>query len=138
MSGRHWLISSFIVVILGLQASTFVTGTKIWPFMAYAMYADAKDSVTLFQVEAQLADGRSVPVDQAMIGVKYFAWRDHYLYAFGRGQFDRVPEAVQRIEARTGQRVRRLDLHCVDHRIVAGAVRTEDKTVTLFAESSGP
>ena len=58
MSRQHGIISIVIVLVLGAQASTFVTGTKVWPFMAYAMYADAKQSVTRFSVEATLANGR--------------------------------------------------------------------------------
>ena len=138
MSIRHWLISALIVAVLGMQASTFVTGTKIWPFMAYAMYADAKRSVTRFEVIAELDNGTTVPVDEQMMGIRYFAWRDHYVYAFQRGGRDPVPRVVRRVEAHTGLKLRRLQMHTVDHQIVDGAIVAESRTLTLFPDGALP
>jgi len=34
-------ISTVIVVVITMQASTFLIGTKVWPFMAYCMYSNS-------------------------------------------------------------------------------------------------
>lgn len=39
--GSHPVISTFILIIMALQAGTFVYGSKLWPFLVYSMYRDS-------------------------------------------------------------------------------------------------
>ncbi|UCF32886.1 MAG: hypothetical protein JSV78_11195 [Phycisphaerales bacterium] len=100
MRPRHILISLLILLLVGLQASTFVTGTKVWPFMAYCMYSHcygAQDiqagKSTLYAVSAF---GEAFEVNEKTVGLAFHAWKERFYQPLKR----REPRAAQRLAER--------------------------------------
>ncbi len=110
-----------VVVCLGMQASTFVTGTKVWPFMAYCMYAYSwGEPVTSRQrkVVAVFDDGSTQTVNPKTIGVNSFIWERHYIREMTSGEPGAVRKTADRIERFTDLKVVRIELHTDVHQII--------------------
>jgi len=86
---QHRVISLLILVVVGLQASTFVTGTKIWPFMAYCMYSDSRGpgpiAAARYRTIAKTASGKELDVNAELTGLLFFALKEHYLTPIRHG-----------------------------------------------------
>ena len=102
--------SVVIIIVLGMQASTFVTGTKVWPFMAYAMYAvPRKPMARQWWVKAEMADGREMKVSPETMGVRFFAWDARYVKPLKRKKRpEGVPAVFDRVAEIAGERPVRL------------------------------
>lgn len=117
----HRWLSLVIIACLAMQLSTFVTGSKIWPFMAYCMYAYARTApprTTVVTASAVLADGGEVELSPEKVGLSFFAWNDHFLKPLGtRDDQSMVPEMLERAEHRLGKPVEAIALNVVIYRI---------------------
>ena len=74
MNSKRLIISIFIVLIIGMQVSTFITGTKVWPFMAYCMYAKVFYPPLLtrkHELTGITAEGEQVAIDHEAVGLDY-------------------------------------------------------------------
>ena len=106
--------------------------------MAYAMYADAKGSASIHTVEAELVSGEVVELTQETVGVKYFAWRNHYVYAFAQGDFSRVPAMLEMVEQRHGSPARRVELKTLDVVVEDGELREITGTILVHPREDAP
>jgi hypothetical protein len=102
MRPHHIVLSLVIVLLIGLQASTFVTGTKIWPFMAYCMYSHCYEphdieagQSTVFAVTAA---GNEFEVDERRVGLAFHAWKERFYQPMTRDE----PDAPRRLADKLG------------------------------------
>jgi hypothetical protein len=97
-------LSALILVVIGLQASTFVTGTKIWPFMAYCMYSDSHGPGTIaaskYRTVAQTASGETLDVNVELTGLLFFALKERYLSPLRQGDIAAARNLADRINRR--------------------------------------
>ena len=121
MPKAHRWLSLVIVACLVMQLSTFVTGSKIWPFMAYCMYAYARDApprTSAITASAVLADGRKVVLTPEKMGLSFFAWNDHFMKPLvNHGETGVVPEMRERAADRLGEPVEAIEVDVIVYRI---------------------
>lgn len=135
---RHGLISLLVIAVLGMQASTFITGSKVWPFLAYCMYAKAKKPSTIHTtVKATLDDGREIDIDDQFIGLEYFAWRNLYLIPLRQNKEDVGIKLADRIEAKTGGTVQRIEVRIEKYDIIDGELYEDVELRLVPLEGSG-
>ncbi|MEX0653765.1 MAG: hypothetical protein WD534_10450 [Phycisphaeraceae bacterium] len=127
MSAKRWLTSTVIVAVLGMQASTFITGTWAWPFMAYCMYAQPRygASAITTQVVAVFGDGRELVVDSNTAGLPWHAWHKQYERPMMDGDEQAANDAAARIASLHGGVVQTLRLTVTRHRI------TDEEGITV-------
>lgn len=89
-----------IAAVLGMQLSTFRTGTKVWPFMAYCMYAESWPKAEAWQrsLFAELADGQSAELTPELFGLHYYGWDRHVLNPLADDQPESVGEAIKLVQ----------------------------------------
>lgn len=139
MSPRHMLISGGIVACLAMQASTFVTGTRIWPFMAYCMYAQPRKpppSTAKIDLWADLADGRREQITPQRIGLSFFSLNDHHIKPMRNGKTEPAAQLAQRIEARLGAPVWALVMEVHTYRILDDVLHHTQQNITFHFEGS--
>jgi hypothetical protein len=97
MRPRHIFISLLILLLVGLQASTFVTGTKVWPFMAYCMYSNCYGPQDIQAGKSKLyavaASGEAFEVNEKTVGLAFHAWKERFYQPLKR----RKPHAARRL-----------------------------------------
>ena len=123
-----------VLVCLGAQASTALTGTKVWPFMAYCMYAESWGApVTSRQrrVVAVFDDGSTQTISPKSVGVNSFIWERHYIRPLTSGEPGAMRTAAERIERFNDGRVVRIELHTDVHQIIDGAHEVHRETTLL-------
>jgi hypothetical protein len=89
-------LSVLIVAVIAMQASTFRFGTRVWPFMAYCMYAASIppgpiETVT-HTVVGVTAGGNEITIEPKDAGLAYWAFRDQFLKPMNRGEGDAAGE----------------------------------------------
>jgi hypothetical protein len=125
------------IIVLGClaaQASTAVTGTKVWPFMAYCMYSESNPApVTSRQrhVVAIFDDDSTKTIVPLSVGVSSFIWERHYIHAMTSGEPDALHNTAERIERYTDRRVVRIELHTDVHQIIDGSHVIQKETTIL-------
>ena len=100
MNSKRLIISTFIVLIIGMQASTFITGTKVWPFMAYCMYAKVfyPPLVTRkYELTGITADGDQVAIDYHTVGLDYFVYKRELIVPLIEGDGQAAAQIAQRV-----------------------------------------
>lgn len=79
MKPQHTAISAVIVVCVTMQSVAYFAGTRFYPFVDYPMYRRAYGppvEARMYQMVAELPDGRRVDVSAEYLGIKRFAWED--------------------------------------------------------------
>lgn len=152
MKPQHTAISVLIVGCLTMQSVAYFAGTRFYPFVNYPMYRRAYGppvEARMYQMFAQLPDGRRIDVSPEYLGIKRFAWEDatvKRILAEPGGPLveehraealDRVTAAVQ---ARNGAEPVALHFTIQTHRIVPEGIErdTAEQTVRLDGSSTEP
>jgi hypothetical protein len=115
------------VLVVGLQALTFVTGSLVWPFFAYCMYSKAitiKSTQGLGRkVFATLDDGSTIRLDYNDVGIGKNVWKQDLTRDI------ETPEVIERlrraVRANTGREITGLEMHVVNNRLKDGVVYTD-------------
>lgn len=115
--------SAPIVVVLGAQFSTFVTGSVAWPFLAYCMYGHTRSDIpqtTHSELWATLADGRDVELNFKRLGYGYWVLWDNDIPAIRERRdpaaLDRLLAAVERAHGSppASLRIEKLKVRIID------------------------
>jgi len=112
-----------LLACLAAQASTVVTGTKVWPFMAYCMYADswpAPPTSRRRSVVAVFDDGSIQTIDPNSVGLNSFIWDRHYIRPLTKGEPGAMQIVADRIEKFNDHKVVRIEMHTEVHQIIDG------------------
>jgi hypothetical protein len=105
-------ISTVIVFVIAMQASTFLTGTQIWPFMAYCMYSNSvKDGIVRTnraKVIALLENGEECEIRPELAGLSFFAFLKVFLVNLQAGDEEKARALRERLAPRLGQSIKSL------------------------------
>jgi hypothetical protein len=134
MPPKHILPSILIVIFLGMQLSTFVTGTRVWPWMGYAMYAYPSYAPIRYRAHRAYVvfeDGEHLDVDHTTMGLGRFAYKDTMLLLMARGDMAVAEQVRQRVESTTGRAVAEVRLEITIYTAQDGQIRQqiEDRAV---------
>jgi hypothetical protein len=117
MTRAKWITTGLIVLVVGMQGSTFLTGGKVWPFMAYCMYSRSQTCGELSTADHHLvciaSDGSEHAVTAALAGLRYHALKKWYIERVVDNKSDadaRLVELAGRIERCSGLHVAALRL----------------------------
>lgn len=127
MPKKHVLPSILIAIFLGMQMSTFVTGTAVWPWMGYAMYAYPKRPPVRHsdsRLYVVLEDGEQLDVDETSVGLPKSVYKDTMLQPISRGKTEVADEVKQRVESTIGRVV-------ADVRIETRTYTAEDDRINI-------
>ena len=118
-----------------MQASTFVTGTKVWPWMAYCMYAHPRygtPSTRRTHIYAIYEDGKEMEVTPDFMNLGWFAWKDKIRNPLFADKPKPIRESVDRIEAAPDSEGRRkvveIRLHITKYKLIDGE-RVTDSSI---------
>lgn len=132
-AGVH--ISLLILLVTGLQASTFVTGTKIWPFMAYCMYSNSVQAGPLRTEKSQIvgvsASGKHIEIDHALVGLSFFGTLYRYAQPMGRGDRVAAEDLAERLNARRHDPIVSFQVKRREYSIIGNDVAVEENVVTF-------
>ena len=115
------------LIVVGVQALTFVTGSVVWPFFAYCMYSK---SITIKETQglgrkvyATLDDGSTIRLDYNDVGIGKNVWKQDFTRNIESPEvIARLREAVRH---NTGKELTALEMHVVNNRLKDGAVHTD-------------
>jgi hypothetical protein len=103
-------ISPVISFVIIMQASTFVTGTQIWPFMAYCMYSNSVKNGTVrtdrAKVMALLENGDECEITPALAGLDFFGFLKVFLADMQVGNEEQAKALRERMAPRVGQSIK--------------------------------
>jgi hypothetical protein len=135
-------ISFLIVVVLALQASTFVIGTRSWPFMAYCMYSRSFKpgpvQTKTWKLLGKTASGGVVEIKAETAGLSFFALKDHYLNAMERGDLETARRLGQKLGVLQKQRFLELDLEIEEHSLQAQGVQRTSRMIVFPLDDLQP
>ncbi len=127
--------SLFIVAVIAMQASTFVTGTKVWPFMAYCMYADSYGPTPLkaakHRVIAVTRDGEEFPLTIDVSGLRFFPLQHQFLRPMRNGDSEAGRRLGRRMNRDRDDPIIALRMESDVFTVVDGEVRETLETTTL-------
>ncbi len=135
MNPKHLLASAVIVLCVGMQASVALTGTKVWPFMAYCMYAipqDAPPRYRLREVMVRWDDGTIEPVRASMLGVGWYSWERHYMRPMISGDRQITLESVEKIDAIDDRRLVEISVDFTTHTVTDEGVVQQHESRRLW------
>ncbi|MFA9477659.1 hypothetical protein ACERK3_05055 [Phycisphaerales bacterium AB-hyl4] len=142
MTGKQWCISMFVVGVLAMQASTFVTGTRVWPFMAYCMYTQVSygtPSTVVISVTAMLDDGSEMRIDSEAAGLTWHGWYRNFERPMMAGDEQVAREAAERIASLHGVTVRSMRVDVTRYNILPdeGLVETLEGVAFDLSSAAG-
>lgn len=121
MSRKHLLPTALLLFILGMQLSTFLTGSQVWPWMAYGMYAQplqGPPTAQVTRVYARFENGARVEITPDYMDMGWFGWKDHVRTKLLSRRPRVITEGVERIEAEARMQVDEIELHITEYRLV--------------------
>lgn len=114
--------------------STFLVGSKIWPFMAYCMYTKSSGPESVRTEKSRVIgltlSGKEIEVDEELIGLNFFAYNGLYLRHMQRGREWAARQLAERLNSRRQDPIVSLRVETVEYRIVDQGLTTEEKEVT--------
>lgn len=135
MKPKHVLPTGVIFVCLAMQASVALTGTKVWPFMAYCMYAIPQDAPPRHrqrEVFVHWEDGSVEPAQPSMLGVGWYSWERHHLRPMLAGDELVTLGAAGQIDGRDTRRLKQITARITTHTVTDSGITQAERIITLW------